>query len=319
MQFWKDGIENMYPLKLKPIYWDCIWGNHKLAEIRKDPSIHGTSWEISAHPHADNIILNGVYAGRTLMQMLDDYPAEMLGEKRRSQMLRLCYLDAAQSLSIQVHPYNEYARIHENDEGKTESWYMVDVDPGSRLIAGTTASSKEELRKAVSEDRIEETVNRIEMENQDFICIDAGQLHALGAGILALEIGTNSDTTYRFYDYHRKGPDGKERELHLDKSFDVVDTEKQCQKTHHPVIAGQEKMMFDREEFSIKLVDLDGEYSFIPNGKTFYCLSNVSNDCQLIYDGEAVPFAYTENLFVPADCGEIIFKGKARILISFIR
>lgn len=309
----------MYPLKLKPVYWDSIWGNDKLAKIRKNPEIHGTSWDISAHPHADNIILNGERKGKTLMQLLDEYPEQMLGEKDRSQMLRLAFLDAKESLSVQVHPQNEYARIHENDEGKTESWYMVDVDPGSKLIAGTTASSTEELKEAVYNDQIMDIVNKIEMCNGDFICIDAGQLHALGPGILALEIGTNSDTTYRFYDYHRKEDDGKERELHLDKCFDVVDCTKQCEKSSYPFMDEQRITILDREEFTVELVDFDGTFHLTPNGKTFYGLSNVRTDCEILYDGESMPFAFTENIFVPADCKEITLKGKSRVLISYVK
>lgn len=309
----------MYPLKLKPVYWDSIWGNDKLAKIRKNPEIHGTSWDISAHPHADNIILNGEQKGNTLMQLLDEYPEQMLGEKDRSQMLRLAFLDAKESLSVQVHPQNEYARIHENDEGKTESWYMVDVDPGSKLIAGTTASSTEELKEAVYNDQIMDIVNKIEMCNGDFICIDAGQLHALGPGILALEIGTNSDTTYRFYDYHRKGDDGKERKLHLDKCFDVVDCTKQCEKSSHPFMDEQRTTILDREEFTVELVDFNGTFHLTPNGKTFYGLSNVRTDCEILYDGESMPFAFTENIFVPADCKEITLKGKSRVLISYVK
>ena len=115
----------MYPLKLEPIYWDSIWGNDKLAKIRKNPKIRGTSWDVSAHPHADNVILNGEYEGKTLMQLLDEYPKQMLGNKNRSQMLRIAYLDARESLSIQVHPQNEYARIHENDEGKIREYFIL--------------------------------------------------------------------------------------------------------------------------------------------------------------------------------------------------
>lgn len=309
----------MYPLKLEPIYWDSIWGNDKLAKIRKNPKIRGTSWDVSAHPHADNVILNGEYEGKTLMQLLDEYPKQMLGNKNRSQMLRIAYLDARESLSIQVHPQNEYARIHENDEGKTESWYVVEADPGAKLIAGTTVSSIEGLKQAVAKDKIEECVRRIEMENGDFICIDAGQLHALGAGILALEIGTNSDTTYRFYDYHRKDVEGKERELHLAKCFDVVDTKKQCEKAAYPFDQKQDVIIMNREEFSIHMVDIDGSYCLKPNGDTFYCLSNVKEDCQILYDGQEIPFAFTENIFIPADCTELMLKGKTRVLISYIK
>ena len=131
----------MYPMKLKPVYDKTIWANDRLTTMRgMEEKGLGTCWEISAHPHAKNVILNGEYAGKTLDELIQADPQSILGEKQLHQMLRLAYLDAREDLSIQVHPYDEYARAHENDEGKTESWYILEADKGATLVAGTTAS-----------------------------------------------------------------------------------------------------------------------------------------------------------------------------------
>lgn len=313
----------MYPMKLKPIYDKTIWGNDRLTTMRglKEKGL-GTCWEISAHPHAKNVILNGEYAGRTLDELIKADPKSILGEKELRQMLRLAYLDAKEDLSIQVHPYDEYAREHEHDEGKTESWYILQADQGATLVAGTTASDAAVIKEAVASDHVEDYVRKVEVEAGDFVCIDAGMLHALGKGILAIEVGQNSNTTYRFYDYHRKDASGRERELHIDKCFDVADFALHCDKVSSPfpdVDTTQEKMLVDRPEFSVRLVDVAGSYVLANDEERFYCLSNVSADCMLRYQGEEHPFAFTENIFVPAGCSDIEICGKARILVSFVR
>ena len=147
----------MYPMKLKPVYDKTIWANDRLTTMRgMEEKGLGTCWEISAHPHAKNVILNGEYAGKTLDELIQADPQSILGEKQLHQMLRLAYLDAREDLSIQVHPYDEYARAHENDEGKTESWYILEADQGATLVAGTTASDAAVIKAAVANDQVED-------------------------------------------------------------------------------------------------------------------------------------------------------------------
>ena len=311
-------MRNMYPFKFEPIYVETVWGGRKFANIRGKNEIIGTSWEISAHPHADNLIINGEYKGQTLSDLLELYPKQILGKKERNQMLRISFLDAKESLSIQVHPNSDYAHKYENDEGKVEAWYILKSNPKSTLIAGTTTNDIQVIKQAVKDEKIENYVNRIEMNEGDFICIESGQLHAFGGGLLGLEISQNSDVTYRFYDFHRKDTNGNERELHLNKCFDVVDFSNKGQKFSYPFKNQQEIIVYQRKEFTIKLVDIDGEYIIYPNGETFYCLTNVSNDCQIIYDNQIIDFCYTENILVPADCSAITFSGKTRIIISYV-
>ena len=312
----------MYPMKLKPIYDETIWANDKLSTMRglREKGL-GTSWEISAHPHAKNVILNGEFKGKTLDELLKQQPQQMLGNKRMSQMLRLAYLDAKEDLSIQVHPYDAYARKYEHDEGKCESWYILQADEGATLVAGTTNDDAKVIKQAVQDDKVEDFVRKIPVQAGDFVCIDAGMLHALGKGILALEVGQNSNTTYRFYDYHRVDASGKERDLHIQKSFDVADFKKQCQKIETPYdkSMSQEKVLVDKSEFSVMLVDIKKEYHLKIDKERFYCLSNVGKDCEIVYHGEYMKFAYTENIFIPAACDDIEIVGESRVLISYVK
>ena len=315
-------MRHMYPLKLKPVYDRRIWGNDKLAKIRNNPESHGSSWDISAHPHADNTVLNGEYKGMKLSEMLDTYPEEMLGEKKRSQMLRLSILDTAATLSVQVHPTDDYAHKYENDEGKTEAWYIIEAEPNSTLIAGTTAKSVDEIRQAVENDTVEDICKKHDMEEGDLICIYAGQLHAMGAGMIALEVSQNSDVTYRFYDFHRKDDQGNERELHVKKSLDVVDCTKQCEKEAFPLdkkFINKPEKVLDIDEFTMEILDLDGEYVLETDKKRFFCLTNVENDITLECEGEVMDFPFTESIFIPAQCENVTLKGKGRIIISYVR
>lgn len=312
----------MYPIKLKPIYDKTIWANDKLTKLRNinDCGL-GTCWEVSAHPYAQNVILNGEFKGMDLLHLIKQKEKEMLGKHAFEKMLRLAYLDAKDDLSIQVHPYNEYARLHENDFGKTESWYVLDAEPGATLVAGTLINDKEVVRKAIEDENLEKYLRKVEMHAGDFIFVPAGMLHALGGNILALEVGTNSNTTYRFYDYGRKDMNGQGRDLHLEKSFDVVDLQLRSEKVVTPLneCNPQGKVLVDCDEFCVSVYDVDGEIAFDTKGEDFHIISFVHNDGVIEYDGQEIEAAYTENIFIPAACGVYKIKGKCRILKSEAR
>ena len=312
----------MYPLKLKPIYDKTIWANNKLTKIRGvEEEGFGTSWEVSAHPYAQNEILNGVYKGKNLLQLLQEQPAKMLGKHPMDKMLRLAFLDAKEDLSIQVHPYNAYAKEHDNDLGKTESWYIISAEENATLVAGTLSEDKDVIAKAITEGDLETYLRKIEMKAGDFIFVPAGMLHALGAGLLAIEVGTNSNTTYRFYDYNRKDANGNGRELHLEKSFDVVDLKKQSEKVSTPIVEGvvQEKVLVDCDDFCVTLYDIDGEKEFDTNNEDFHTLSFVHNDACIVFEEEEIPVQFCDNVFVPASCGKYKVVGKTRLLCSIAK
>lgn len=314
--------ETMYPLKLKPIYDKTIWANNKLTTLRdvKEEGC-GTCWEVSAHPYAQNKVLNGEYKVMDLLTLIQENEKAMLGTHTLEKMLRLAYLDAKEDLSIQVHPYNSYAMAHDNDLGKTESWYVLEAEEGATLVAGTLCDDKDVLRKAIEEENLEQYLRKVPMQAGDFIFVPAGMLHALGGGIFAIEVGTNSNTTYRFYDYGRKDANGNGRELHLEKSFDVVDLSLQSEKVSTPLEDGKEqaKMLVSCDDFCVMLYDIDGEKTFDTKGIDFHTLSFVHNDAVIEYCGESIPVHYTDNVFVPAACEKYTIKGKCRVLISTAR
>lgn len=311
----------MYPLKLKPIYDETIWGNNVLTKLRGvDGSNYGTSWEISAHEYCQNEILNGVYQGENLQRLIATHPQEMLGNVPKSKMLRSAFLDAKDDLSIQVHPNTGYAQKYEHDYGKTECWYVLKADPGATLVAGTKTSDPEVIRQAVQNRDLEKYLEYHPIQVGDFIEIDAGMLHALGGGILAIEVGTNSNTTYRFYDYGRKDAEGKERELHLDKSFDVANFNLHTSVIATPLVAyGHSKIknLIRSSAYTVDVIDVVEEIT-LQTKNCFHCLTFVHNGGSIEYQGTALKLEYTDSVFVPAACDTYTIKGNCRVLRSYV-
>ncbi len=136
------------------------------------------------------------------------------------QPLLVKFVFTSDRLSVQVHPNDEFAGLHEKSRGKTEMWYVMRADPGARIAIGFRESiSRERLREAAVSGEIERLLNWLEVEAGDAFFIPAGTVHAIGGGLALCEIQQNSDVTYRLYDY------GRPRELHLDKGLQVSRTE----------------------------------------------------------------------------------------------
>ncbi|MCI8397462.1 MAG: mannose-6-phosphate isomerase [Clostridia bacterium] len=186
----------------------------------------GEAWELSAHKNGLSIIANGQFKGKDIDSLFKDkeLKAEIFGidcEKLEQFPILAKFIDANQSLSIQVHPDDEYARKYENDSGKTEVWYIIEAKENAKLLYGFKGNvTKENLEEAVK--NLEENVNYINVKKGDFIPIPAGTIHAIMDGIVLCEVQQSSDVTYRLYDWNRLGKDGKPRELHQKKAIDVI-------------------------------------------------------------------------------------------------
>lgn len=212
-------------LFLNPVFKQMIWGGDRLG---KDwPYVipgndTGECWAVSAHPNGDCTIKEGIYEGETLSELWTKHP-ELFGNTGLDRFpLLIKIIDAKADLSIQVHPDDTYAKANENGSlGKTECWYVLDCDEGSSLVIGHNAKSKEELTDMIHNGRWGELIREIPVKKGDFIQIDPGTVHAIKGGLMILETQQNSDITYRVYDYGRL-TNGKPRELHIDKSIDVI-------------------------------------------------------------------------------------------------
>jgi mannose-6-phosphate isomerase len=226
----------LYPFRFEPIYKNYLWGGHRFRDLFQRPiageeTIAAESWEISDHPHGVSVIRNGPLCGFTLHDILLSHPLELFGNdyvnsnvlpKRFPLLLK--YLDAAQPLSVQVHPNNAFAQVSAfEDLGKTEAWIVVDAEPDSFIWIGTrqtyTAREQEQLIRNGHWDLL---LNRVQVRSGDCFFIPPGTLHALGAGVLVAEVQTSSDLTFRLFDWNRLNTDGKPRELKIEEGIRVL-------------------------------------------------------------------------------------------------
>lgn len=212
-------------LILKPVFKETIWGGERLkTQYGFDiPSDHtGENWCISAHPNGDCEILNGEFAGKNLSCVYQNH-RELFGNIQDPMFpILVKWIDANDKLSVQVHPDDKYAKEHENSLGKAECWYVIDCDKDTKMVMGHHALTKDEIKKAIQLNTYDDLLNVIQIQPGDFYWIPSGTLHAICEGSLIYEVQESSDITYRVYDYNRKDVNGNLRELHVDKSLDVL-------------------------------------------------------------------------------------------------
>lgn len=218
-------------VKLAPVLRDYLWGGRRLRE-QFGKACSGSlaeSWELSVHREGSSIVSTGPDAGTALDVYLTKHGAGYIGSRAARfpffpAMVKL--IDARDALSIQVHPSDQYALSREGQYGKTEVWYIVDALPGAYIYYGLNrAVTTNELRGHIEAGTLPEILNRVEVQAGEVYFIPAGTIHAIGAGVLVCEIQQNSNVTYRIYDYERRGPDGKLRELHVEKALEVASLE----------------------------------------------------------------------------------------------
>ena len=210
---------------LKPVFKEMIWGGTRLRDdfgYAIPGGKTGECWAVSAHKNVDCKTLGGSFDGKHLSQLWEKNRELFGGMKGDVFPLLIKIIDAKEDLSIQVHPDDAYAKEHENGSlGKTECWYILDCDADAKIVIGHHAKSKEELGQMIGQKRWNELIRVIPIKKGDFFQIMPGTVHAIKGGTLILETQQNSDITYRLYDYDRL-QDGKPRELHLEKSIDVI-------------------------------------------------------------------------------------------------
>lgn len=225
----------MYPIKFNPILKERLWGGTKLKTLFNKPietNITGESWEVSAVKGDISVVANGDFAGKSLQELIDLYPNELLGKHVYEKFgadfpILIKFIDAREDLSIQVHPNDELAKKRHNSFGKTEMWYVMQADEGAELIVGFNKDvSKEEYQQLIDNEQLTEIMNYEKVTEGDTFFINTGKVHAIGGGIIIAEIQQTSDITYRVYDFNRKDKNGNLRELHTEQALDAIDYQK---------------------------------------------------------------------------------------------
>lgn len=315
-----------YPIKLQPVFKEIVWGGNRLKNdygFKSDLYNIAEAWMLCARNDGDNVVINGKYKGMSFTNLTAEHK-ELLGKKASKYEefpLLIKFIDAKSDLSVQVHPDDEYARIHENSYGKTEAWYILDCDEGAELIYGFNKElTREEFKKSIEDNTFLDYVNKVKVKKGDVFFIAAGTLHAIGGGILLAEVQQNCNTTYRVYDYGRL-VNGKPRELHVDKAIDVTDTvpETRSGKPDGEKIAldgAVSQELCQCEFFKMSTLDVDGEYAFDVDDESFVSLLITSGTGTVVCGENSVDVTSGESVFLPADIGKTVLKGNLRILVS---
>ena len=307
----------MYPLLLKPVIKDYLWGGTRLKEefgFETDKNIAAEGWMLSCHKDGTNIVVNGEHKGKAFDEVLTEW-----GYKDKFPIL-IKLIDAKNKLSVQVHPDNAYALKNEGEYGKTEMWYIVDCKPDSKLIYGFNKKiGKDEFEERIRNNTLDDVMNYVPVNKGDVFFISAGTLHAIGAGILIAEIQQNSNTTYRVSDYGRLGADGKPRELHIEKAIDVTKTEPASipygnvgeVKTHE---WGTERALAKCEYFDVSLLKLSGKTELFSEAE-FISLLIIDGTVTVNYADGEIQAGKGASIFIPKGLKTQI-SGNAEIIYS---
>lgn len=320
------------PFLLRPAGKDYLWGGRRLKddfgkELDLDPLAE--TWECSTHPDGPSVVATGPDAGRQLAEVLREHP-EYLGTHPRTRgelPILVKLIDARQDLSVQVHPDDAYAKAHENGAlGKSEMWYVLDAAKDASLVYGFFRDvDKATLRRAVQDGTVERYLQRVKVQRDDVFYIEAGTVHAIGAGVLVAEIQESSNLTYRLYDYGRLGKDGKPRPLHVEKALAVADL--------HAAAGPRQPMRvlryrpgcacellcrcryFQVERMLINTERCRAMADFCTDGNSFQVLLCVGG-CGAMFgpDGAGINFFRGDCIFVPAGSVPLKLHGRAQLL-----
>jgi Phosphomannose isomerase len=304
---------------LTPIFKEMIWGGERLkTEFGYDiPSDHtGECWGVSAHEHGDCIVSDGSFKGKSLSYLWEHH-RELFGSLPMDCFPLLTkIIDTKTDLSIQVHPDNEYANIHENGSlGKTECWYILDCDEDAKIVIGHHAADKEEMKSMILNKEWDKFIRVVDLKKGDFFQIDHGCVHAIKGGSLILETQQNSDITYRVYDYDRLSG-GSLRELHIQKSMDII-TAPFIEKNINPqkeIGQGYQKTHFiTTEYYTVEKLDIT-ETVTMKQEKPFLIMSVIEGsgfiDKQAITKGR--------HFIIPYEYGEFVLEGTMTIIQSYV-
>ncbi|MBK8024137.1 MAG: class I mannose-6-phosphate isomerase [Chloroflexi bacterium] len=310
----------LYPFLLAPSLHVLVWGGRKLdtrlGKLLPTDQPYGEAWEL----HDSASVVNGPLAGRTIADLVSQYGAALLGdghEPAQGMPLLIKLLDANDWLSVQVHPNDEQAAALEGQpRGKTEAWYVIDAEPGARLINGVKpGTTREGIAEAIRQDTVRDLLQYVEVQPGDGLFMPAGTVHALGPGLLIYEVQQSSNTTYRLYDWGRMGLDGKPRALHIDKGTQVANPDL------HSVAKrgeGESGLVFESPYFCTVRHTLDGSSVEVQTGGCFQAITVLDGVFSVDAAAESVDVPIGRTAFVPACIDRFVLTGTGTALRSWM-
>lgn len=315
----------LYPFKLKPVFKEKVWGGHYLCDLFRlqcgDDRKIGEAWLLSALEDNETIVVNGHFADNSVSELaevfLDDFLGEEVFDKYETHFpLLVKLIDAHQYLSVQLHPDDEIARQkHGVKFGKSEMWYVLDAIPDAHIIAGFNKYvSIADVEKSIEQQTLENILNYIPVSKGDVIYLPAGLIHALGPGIVVLEIQQSADITYRLYDWGRLGDDGKPRELHVQDGLAALkpDLQPHIIKNFRPPV-NETVRLLDTPYFSTSWITLqtilEKNLEIID---LFIVYVLLDGSCTMIYQDMKIQLNAGDCVLVPAIIEKLLFLPQPR-------
>ncbi len=325
-------MNTLYPIKFKPVLKETIWGGKNLqSRFSKDGKPGkkiGESWEINGMNGESSVVTNGFLKGNSLEEIIEVFMGDLIGDEPYERFgnefpLLIKFIDASETLSIQVHPDDRLAMERHHAWGKTEMWYIIDSERDSLIYTGfKRKTSKEEYQKHLDNKTIPDLVNKTPVKPGDSFFIPAGMVHAIGAGVILTEIQETSDITYRIYYWDRTDKSGRSREMHSELALDAInfDMADTGLIRKEPVL-NQSVTLAECSYFHTRLLKIDSpvikDYSLTDSFIIYICISSaILVECF----GNTEKLVAGETVLIPAaaDSVTLIPIGAATILEVYI-
>ena len=317
----------------KPIYKEVIWGGTDILPYKgfpEDTRKIGESWELSHVEENFSVVANGVLAGKTIDELINDVGDRLLGATVIRKYgytfpLLIKFIDARDTLSVQVHPNDRLAKTRHQSFGKTEMWYVVKAMPEAFLYSGFSQQiDAEEYVRRVEEGSIMDVLRKYDVKAGDVFFLPAGRIHAIGAGCLIAEIQQTSNITYRIYDYNRKDDFGNERELHTGPAKDAIDyTVYPDYQTSYVPVENEATEIVRCRHFTTSLLQLGQtvhrDFSVLDSFVIYICIAGqaILNDNK----GNALSVQQGQTILIPADTENLTIRPEqtARFLETYVQ
>ncbi len=324
----------MYMHKLPPLALERrldsrLWGGNTLGpwlHLADAPANLAESWQVYEH----NRVVDGPFAGRTLAELVAEHGSALVGARSFAQYgadfpLLAKFIDAADDLSVQVHPDDEYAHTVEaatGFHGKTEAWHILRAEPGAEVIYGFKQEcTREACAAAIERGTLDDLLQRVPVAAGDTIFVPAGTVHAINAGILLFEIQQKSDLTYRVYDYDRRDQQGNLRELHVDRALDVIDYHAAPTAKVHPQTLGEgRELLIQCPYFALERWSLDQPFESATDGASFEIFTTIDGAAVLTAGSDQFRLARGQSLVLPATTGQyrLVPEAPATLLRCYV-
>lgn len=301
-------------MRFTPVLQPKVWGGKKLQTLNKSigDTITGESWEVSAMPGFESTIDQGVYQGYKLNELWQQFGKQIGGNlyKNSDFPLLIKFLDAAENLSVQVHPNDQQAEQISVAQGKTEMWYVLQADSQARIYLGFQKEiSKEKLQEILQQGNVVEHLRQYKPVAGDCFFVPAGTVHAIGGGVLLAEIQQNSDTTYRLYDWDRNGTAQNPRELHIEQGLQVFNPKSEnAAKCSYDTTPNQLNPMVRSAYFATNYLKVQGEFQH-QMSQTFCILMCTKSSGIMHYGSESLEFYAGDTFLLPAELKEFSIRA----------